>query len=107
MTGNSSDIPSINRPNENDQCEEIVINTHLASPRAAVLEELNIGDLLAIIVETDQGPIQAITTNGDVSGTVVTRDQIRLLTCINSGVEFEAEVLAVDNGMCQVQIRAL
>ncbi|MFC4872119.1 hypothetical protein [Negadavirga shengliensis] len=108
MSGNSNDgSPSINRPNENENCQELVINTNLASPQASVIGNLNKGDILTIQTASDQGPIQAYDENGQLAGNIVSREQIRLLNCIIGGTEYEAEVLAIENGQCKVQIRAV
>lgn len=109
MSGNSGGggIPSINRPNENENCEDLVINTNLASPQAAVVNNLNKGNILTIQAISDQGPIHALNANGQVAGTIISREQVRILSCINNGTEYEAEILSIENGQCQVQIRAI
>lgn len=106
MSGNSGDSrPSINRPSFNENCEDLVINTNLASPQPEVLALLNVGDELTIYAASDQGPIQALNSSGDVAGSIVSREQIRLLNCINQGIQYIAEVLSLDQGQCQVQIK--
>ncbi len=109
MSGSSGGggIPSINRPNENENCEDLVINTNLASPQAVVISNLNEGSILTIHAVSDQGPIQALDENGQVAGTIISREQVRILSCINNGTEYEAEILSIENGQCQVQIRAV
>ena len=99
-------IPSINRPNENEICEDLVINTNLASPQAVVVNNLTEGEILSIHAITDQGPIQAFDENEQIAGTIISREQVRLLNCINKGIQYEAEVLSVRNGQCEIQIRA-
>lgn len=109
MSGNTGGggIPSINRPNEDEACENLVINTNLASPQAVVLNNLHVGNILSIHAITDQGPIQALDEDGHVAGTIISREQVRLLNCINNGTHYEAEVISVRNGQCQIQIRAI
>lgn len=109
MSGSSGGggIPSINRPNENEDCAALVINTNLASPQAAVINNLEEGDKLIIQAASDQGPIQALDDNGQVAGTIMSREQVRILNCIIGGTEYSAEVISIENGQCQVQIRAV
>ncbi len=109
MSGSSGDggMPSINRPNNNENCEDLVINTNLATPQAIVINDLTPGNILTIQAASDQGPIQALNEDGDLAGNIVSREQVRLLTCILNGVEYIAEVLSIDNGQCRVQIRAI
>jgi hypothetical protein len=108
MSGNSGGGgPSINQPNENESCENLVINTNLASPQANIIARLKKGDILKIQAITDQGPIQALDNNGQVAGGIVSREQVRLLRCINSGTNYAAEVLSIVDGQCSVQIKAV
>lgn len=102
--GGGNDMPSINRPNQNDSCANLIINTNLATPQAHVIGNLNIGDILSINAVTEQGPIQALDINGNLAGNIISREQIRLLNCIINGVIFEAEITDIDNGQCQVRI---
>jgi len=108
MSGSSGGggIPSINRPDEKDDCLELVIKTNLSTPLAPVISNLKTGDILSIHAVSDQGPIQALTKDGDLAGSIISREQVRLLSCINKGTTFIAEVLSVKNGQCQVQISA-
>lgn len=109
MSGSSGGggIPSINRPNNNENCEGLVINTNLATPQAVVINNLTVGDILIIQTVSDQGPIQALNSNGDLAGNIVSREQVRLLACMVNGIEYIAEVLDIENGQCRVQIRAV
>lgn len=109
MSGSSGGggSPSINRPNPNENCEDLVINTNLASPQADIIRNLDEGDLLSIRAVTDQGPIQAFDTKGHLAGTIISREQVRLLNCINRGTTYQAEILSIKNGQCKVQIRAV
>jgi hypothetical protein len=109
MSGNSSGggMPSFNNPGAGDDCQNLVINTNLASPQAAIIENLSIGDILQVEAASEQGPIEVKDDQGNVAGTILTREQIRLLNCINSGTEYVAEVLVINDGQCSVQIRAI
>lgn len=109
MSGNSGGGigPSINRPSDNENCNDIVINTNLASPKTEVLEMLTIGNILTVQAASDQGPIQAFNENGELAGNIVSREMIRLLSCIAGGTIFEAEVTNLNHGQCSVQIRAV
>lgn len=108
MSGNSDGgIPSINRPSDNENCEGLVLNTNLASPRAEVIRSLSPGDVLNVQTASDQGPLQAFDLQGRLAGNIISREQVKLLGCILGGTIYEAEVLSVDNGQCRVQICAV
>ena len=109
MSGNSNDGggPSISRPSSNDNCDDLVIVLNLASPQAEVINTLNKGDVLSVQPLTEQGPIQVLDYEGHVAGTIVSREMVRLLNCINNGTDFGAEVLQINGGQCNVRIFAI
>jgi len=104
-SGGGGGLPSINRPSATESCDDLVINTNLASPRTEVVTHLEPGNILDIRLEGDQGPIVAVDGNGNVAGSIISREQLRLLSCIVAGTQFVAEILSIINGQCQVQIR--
>lgn len=106
MSGNSgsSSPPSINRPRKGEDCRAIFITTHLATPRASVLETLSPGDILILQLASDQGPLQAFSEDGQLAGNIISREQSRLIRCILEGVDYQAEVLEIDGAECQIQI---
>ncbi|MAS21222.1 hypothetical protein [Leeuwenhoekiella palythoae] len=109
MSGSSGGggIPSINRPNQNENCEGLIINTNLASPQPEVVSSLNQGDFLEITIASDQGPIQAFDAEGNLAGNIISREQVKLLNCIISGTEYTAEVISISGGQCKIQIRPI
>ncbi len=109
MTGSSGGggTPTINRPGGNDDCQSLVINANLATPNIEVISQLEVGDMLDIQAATDQGPLRAVDRNGSIAGNILSREQLRLLSCIVRGTIFEAEVTAINEGQCTIQIRAI
>ncbi len=106
MSSSGSGSPSITPPSDN--CRELIINTNLSSPRPNVVDNLNEGDILSVSAASASGPLQVINDQGEVAGNIISREQARLLNCIvNEGIEYQAEILSIDEGLCQVQIRAI
>lgn len=103
--GGGGSSPSINRPIEGESCENLVLNVNIASPQPDVIITLSRGNILNVSAVSDQGPIQVITQDGRLAGNVISRDQVRLMNCINGGVTYIAEVTSIDGGQCGVQIR--
>ncbi len=103
--GGDDDGPSINRPAEGELCENLVINANIASPQAEVIATLVRSYILNVSALSDQGPIQVTTQEGRIAGNIISRDQVRLLNCINGGAIYVAEVTSIDDGQCSVQIR--
>lgn len=97
----------INSPDEDDNCTGLIINTNLASPQANVIEKLAVGDSLSIVAASDQGPIQALDQDGNVAGNIISREQMRLLNCINNGTIYVGQVTSINNGQCQIIIKAI
>lgn len=99
--------PIINPPITTDSCERLTITTFLSSPKADVIGKIKINDILSISALSDQGPLIASTSNGEIAGSILSAEQIRLLNCINSGTEYEAIVLSIQGGSCQIRIKAI
>ncbi len=105
MSGRSSS-PSASRGVTETACADLVINTQIATPVPDVVSTLKEGDILEVSVASATGPINLITSKRKLAGSVLSRNQARLLSCINNGTEFVAEVLSVKGAHCEVQIRA-
>ncbi len=103
MSSSGYDPPTVSGPS--DSCASLVINTTLSSPQVNVVENLNRGDILIIASASDQGPIQAITQEGQLAGNIMSRDTVKLLGCIIGGTNYVAEVISRNDGECNVQIR--
>ena len=99
--------PIINPPITTDSCERLTIVTYLSSPKADVIDKLKEGDILSISALSDQGPIVAITLEGEIAGSILSSEQIRLLNCINSGTEYKAIVLSIQDASCEIRIKAI
>jgi hypothetical protein len=85
-------------------CESVSIKTRVVSPDPAVLTTLNIGDFLSITLRTSTGPLIATTIDGSILGAVFTTNPTLLIECINKGHSYQAEILAISGGDCQILI---
>ncbi len=99
--------PIRNPPITTDSCERLTITTYLSSPKADVIDKIKISDILSISALSDQGPIVATTSEGRIAGSILSSEQIRLLNCINLGTEYEAIVLSIQGGSCEIRIKAI
>lgn len=52
------------------------------------------------------GPV-VVLKDGDILGTVLSSYLIRLLNCMNDGTEYKAEVMKIEDAICQVKISAV
>ncbi|RYE31228.1 MAG: hypothetical protein EOP48_31570 [Sphingobacteriales bacterium] len=85
-------------------CEDIVLRTQLASPDPDVVADLSIGYILRIHLFSAVGPLQALTADNRVAGAILTSNPGLLINCINGGTEFQAKVLSINGGDCQISI---
>lgn len=89
-----------------DACEDLVIFTNLASLDAEVLKNVNTGDVLPVETQSADGPVVVMKDN-EVLGTVLSGKLVQLLNCMNGGTEYEAEVIKIEDAVCQVKISAV
>lgn len=104
MSGNGGGIPTIDRPSNGENCSSLIINTNISSPQAEAVRNLSVGEILDVQAIGDQGPIN-LYDNGILVGSIISREMIRLLSCIAKGFEYEAEVLSIEDGEVEIQIR--
>lgn len=88
-------------------CAQLQIRTRLSSPQPDQVEQLGVGDLLDI--QLDEPPrlrVIVTTADGDVAGTITGGQLGQLIRCLQDGHTFEGEVLTVDGGDVELDIRA-
>ena len=85
-------------------CQLLSIKTQLASPKPAVIAKLKVGDILDVQLTPPVGPVQLVTSGGEVAGAVLPPDIAKLIQCISDDNEYKAKVLEIKGGNCQVLI---
>ncbi len=85
-----------------DPCDITEVTT-LNSPDRRVLVTLRDGDELAI--ELREGRRLVATSGGRVAGSVTSASHARIVQCMHDGREYQAVVLSVRGGACDVRIR--
>lgn len=89
---------------EVDRCN-IISLTNLNSPNATVVSTLRPGDVLDVHLQV--GPprlLLAVTSPGQIVGSITSAEMARLIACIQQGESYVAEVVSVRGGVCQVRI---
>ncbi|TXF82498.1 hypothetical protein FUA23_21810 [Neolewinella aurantiaca] len=104
--GGGGSIPTINRPGGGgaEDCGSLRIITSVASPDSDVLVDVSEGDILNVRTLSNEGPVIIETPDGRVVGSVLSREMIRLISCINNGIEFNAVVNSISDGRCVIEI---
>jgi hypothetical protein len=90
-----------------DPCA-IFERTRLNSPDKAVLATLRLGDVLKLELK-DGRPVLllAVDSRGRTAGSITSPMLPQIIACIRQGRAYEAEVLALNTAICEVQIRPL
>lgn len=85
-------------------CTALKIRTKLASPDRKVIDTINIGDVLKVVLSPPAGPVNIMTDDDQIAGAVLPMNLDTLVECISDGHEFEAKVLEINMGNCEIQI---
>lgn len=88
-----------------DKCA-ITERTVLNSPNAAVVSSLTVGAVLRVDLETQpRQRLVAKTTQNGIAGAITSARIVDIIECIQEGVSYEAEVIAVNGGKVEIEIR--
>ena len=85
-------------------CSSLSIITQLASPKAAIIATLKVGELLNVELTPPAGPVQLLTNTGEIAGAVLSPDVAELIQCLNDDYKYAAKVLEIKGGNCKVLI---
>lgn len=101
--GGGGDFPP---PSREIDCTQLSFETTLDSPQPGV-ESLAVGEVLDVDLREEDGVrnIAALKKSGELMGSITTH-LTELLRCIQSGHNFEAEVLDVEDGAVRVRVQA-
>jgi hypothetical protein len=98
---------SSSRGSSTTECSEIKFETTIFSPVPAVLSTVKKGDELDIAVEKTGGiSLVAITKTGAVLGTILAKENLRLITCMERGFDYVAIVKEIKSGSCTILIKS-
>jgi hypothetical protein len=100
--GGGIDIPPVG---DGVDCESLHEETTLNSANPAVVKTLREGDILTLQAQTPRGPLVAFTANSQEVGSITSALLARILTCIEQGNEYVAEVIKVRGGQVNVEVR--
>lgn len=86
-------------------CDRLYLQTQLASPKADVVEQFDVGDTLEMIVGYAGTELSALAVwHGQVAGGIASPKAIRLITCIQNGTNYVALVTAKIGGQVALKI---
>jgi hypothetical protein len=77
----------------------------LASPKPKAVSEITEGDLLSVQIR--DGSLCVVDDLDRVVGSLAKPWTNIIIGCIESGMEYEAEVLDIDGGACEVNVQSV
>ena len=87
-----------------DPCD-IVETTNLNSVNATALASLAVGSILDVVYQAGP-PAQLLAQSaGTTIGSITSPHMPQIIQCITQGHSYEAEILVIRGGLCQVEIR--
>lgn len=86
-----------------DACN-IVEDTTLNSPVAGVIATLKVGNKMQVQVRLPRGLI-AVTAAGAIAGSITCASMLQIIACIQNGHPFEADVVGLHGGACDVRVQ--
>lgn len=87
-----------------DSCEALQFDTQLASPKAAVVVQLKVNDILDIAFAPSGNQVVIALWNGNEAGGVVDPQLTQLRNCMNKGEQYQARVLQIAGGQVRVRV---
>jgi hypothetical protein len=86
-------------------CDSLAFETALSSPKPKIISQLSIGDILDITIQRSGG-IETIVAiySGQIAGGLVI-NSIQIISCINQGFNYEAEVREIKGALVKLFVR--
>jgi len=89
-------------------CEDLVIKAQIASPKAAVVSKLKMGDVLDVAVQTIGGvAVVVLLFKGKLAGGLASPHLSRLRECIDGGTTYQATITAISGAQINVTVEAV
>ncbi len=86
-------------------CLNLSFETGLMSPKPESLAKVNIGDVLRLALQQQQGKPLVVALNGnDVVGTIGSAYLNQLVECMGEDHQYVADVLSIEGGACRVRV---
>jgi hypothetical protein len=87
-------------------CYTVNFETVLLSPRPEVIASVKTGEVLVLKLESqgDKPIVVATRKNGDEVGTIGSPHLLQLISCMQEGHKYTADVVSVEGGACRVRV---
>ncbi len=95
-----------NPPPPPENCEMLVIDTQVVSPKANVIASIVVGDVLDVVLDPSGASINVLH-RGDVAGGLMAPAVPRLRRCMEGGTRYSARVVARQDALVRVRVSAV
>jgi hypothetical protein len=87
-------------------CYTVNFETVLLSPRPEAIAAVKTGEVLVLKLESQQDKPLVVATreNGDEVGTIGSVHLLQLITCMQEGHKYTANIVSVQGGACRVRV---
>lgn len=83
----------------------ITEKTILASPVPAIIATLKVGEILSVELETTPRARVVIKRLGQTAGALTSARLVDIIECLRNSFSYEAEVLSINGGRIEIEIR--
>lgn len=88
-----------------NSCATLQFDTQLASPKAQVVTQLSINDILDIVfAQTGNQQVVSALWQGSEAGGIVDPHLNQLRNCMNQGEQYQARVLQLGGGQVRLRV---
>lgn len=87
-----------------DSCAALRFETQLASPKAHVVAQLQVGNTLDIVFGPSGSQVVIALWNGAEAGGIVDPHLPQLRNCMNQNEQYQADVLSIAGGQVRVRV---
>lgn len=85
-------------------CATLQFDTQLASPKAQVVAQLSVNDILDIVFAPTGNQVVIALWNGAEAGGIVDPNLSQLRNCMNQGEQYQARVLQISGGQVRLRV---
>jgi hypothetical protein len=86
-------------------CHTLSFRSAVNSPQPPLLAKLKVGSVLKVRLQTSPQTAVVLEHKAKTVGALTGPKVARLINCLQNGYTFEAEVLSVAGGECEVEVR--
>ena len=89
-------------------CDDLIINTQVGSPRAALIPQLQVGSTLDVQIQQQNNiSVVVLVLNGQIVGGITAPEVQQLRECIQAGTAYVARVTSISGAHIGVRISAV